>query len=150
MRSMVEGHTPMITGPRDTVKRARKLRSEMSLPETKLWRALRTRPSGYKFRRQHPAGHYVLDFYCAKARLDIEIDGWAHANEQTARHDINRSHFLRSQGIATTRIPAKLVLEELDAVVHRIVEICEQRIEQLNVPLHQPAAGPPPHFGEDE
>ena len=61
----------MIAGPRDTVKRARKLRSEMSLPETILWRELRKRPGGHKFRRQHPAGKFVLDFYCAAARLNI-------------------------------------------------------------------------------
>jgi hypothetical protein len=47
----------------------------MSLPEGLLWRELRKRPSGLKFRRQHPAGIYVLDFYCAAARLAIEVDG---------------------------------------------------------------------------
>ena len=52
----------MITGPRETVKCARKLRSEMTLPEALLWRALRQRPGGFKFRRQHLAGIYVLDF----------------------------------------------------------------------------------------
>lgn len=51
----------MIGGPRQTVKMARKLRSEMTLPETLLWTELRKRPAGMKFRRQHPAGDYVLD-----------------------------------------------------------------------------------------
>ncbi|MDZ4308027.1 endonuclease domain-containing protein, partial [Allopontixanthobacter sp.] len=68
----------MITGPTQTVKRARKLRSEMSLPEVLLWREMRKRPTGLKFRRQHPAGIYILDFFCAKAKLAIEIDGFAH------------------------------------------------------------------------
>ena len=139
----------MINGPRDIVKRARKLRSEMSLPETVLWGELRKRPGGHKFRRQHPAGDYVLDFYCAKARLDIEVDGWVHDNAAAAERDRNRSLFLRSQGIATTRIPAQRVLEDLEAVVRRIVVICDEQIEQLGVPLHQPAAGPPPRAGED-
>ena len=58
----------MITGPRQSVKLARKLRSEMSLPEAMLWTELRKRP----------AGEYVLDFYCTKARLAIEVDGAAH------------------------------------------------------------------------
>src|SRR3546814_1137890 len=49
------GAPSVITGPRDTLKRARKLRSEMSLPERMLWRLLRGRPDGFKFRRQHPA-----------------------------------------------------------------------------------------------
>jgi very-short-patch-repair endonuclease len=139
----------MITGPRDTVKRARELRSEMSLPEAMLWRELRKRPGGHKFRRQHPAGAFVLDFYCAKARLDIEVDGWAHDNPERSERDRARSTFLRSQGVATTRIPAQRVLEDLEAVVRRIVVICDERIEQLRVPLHQPAAGPPPRAGED-
>ncbi|MBY0342559.1 MAG: endonuclease domain-containing protein [Sphingomonadales bacterium] len=139
----------MITGPRDTVKCARKLRSEMSLPEAILWRELRKRPGGHKFRRQHPAGEFVLDFYCAKAQLDIEVDGWVHDNATRAEHDRRRSAFLRSQGIATTRIPAQRVLEDLEAVVRRIVVICDERIEKLGVPLHRPADGPPPRAGED-
>lgn len=139
----------MINGPRDAVKRARKLRSEMSLPETTLWHELRKRPGGHKFRRQHPAGDYVLDFYCAKARLDIEVDGWVHDSAAAAERDRNRSAALRAQGIATTRIPAQRMLEDLDAVVRRIVVICNQRIEQLRVPLHQTSSGPPPRTGED-
>ncbi|WP_338447389.1 endonuclease domain-containing protein [Pelagerythrobacter marensis] len=139
----------MITGPRDTIRKARKLRSEMSLPEALLWRELRKRPGGFKFRRQHSAGDYILDFYCAKIRLAIEVDGWTHDNEISARKDARRSAFLRSQGIATTRIPAKLVLEDIEPVVRRIVEICSQRTEKPMVPLHQPAAGPPPRSGED-
>ena len=47
----------------------------MTPPEVALWQSLRTRPGGYKFRRQHPAGIYVLDFFCTKARLAIEVDG---------------------------------------------------------------------------
>ena len=72
----------MITGPRDIVKRARTLRSEMTLPEGVLWRELRKRPKGLKFRRQHPAGIYVLDFYCAAARLAVEVDGAVHDGQR--------------------------------------------------------------------
>ncbi|MFL0672779.1 MAG: endonuclease domain-containing protein [Erythrobacter sp.] len=139
----------MITGPRDTVKRARKLRSEMSLPETVLWRELRKRPGGHKFRRQHPAGDYVLDFYCARARLDIEVDGWVHETGAQAERDYKRSVVLRAQRIATTRIPARRIMQDLEAVVRRIVVICDERIEQRGVPLHRPADGPPPRAGED-
>ncbi|WP_330704553.1 endonuclease domain-containing protein [Novosphingobium resinovorum] len=143
----------MITGPRDTVKRARKLRSEMTLPEGALWRALRSRPGGFKFRRQHPAGVYVLDFYCAAARLAIEIDGFAHNTGQVVERDRRRSHFLRSQGVATLRIPARVVLDDMAFVVSRIVEVCEGRARQGSetpqVPLHHPADGPPPPSGEE-
>jgi len=118
----------MITGPPDTIKRARKLRSEMTLPEILLWRELRKRPGGLKFRRQHGAGDYVLDVYCAPAKLAIEVDGFAHDCAGVIEKDAARSHFLRSQGVATTRIPARLVLEDIEAVVVRIAQICRQRI----------------------
>jgi very-short-patch-repair endonuclease len=134
----------MITGPRDTLKRARKLRSEMSLPEGLLWRELRQRPGGLKFRRQHPAGVYVLDFYCAAAKLAIEVDGWAHETAEVASRDAARSHFLRSQGVATLRVPAMVVLNDMPTAVARIVEVCLSR-----VPLHHPADGPPPRNGEE-
>ncbi|RDC59011.1 Leucine--tRNA ligase [Alteripontixanthobacter maritimus] len=143
----------MITGPQQTVNRARKLRSEMSLPETLLWRELRERPGGYKFRRQHPAGEYVLDFFCAATKLAVEIDGRAHDSADAARHDNARSHYLRSQGIATTRIPAHAVLSDRESVVLRLVQICSARTTELalkvDVPLHHLADGPPPRAGED-
>ena len=143
----------MITGPGDTVKRARKLRSEMTLPEVKLWAELRKRPGGFKFRRQHAAGNYVLDFYCASVRLCIEVDGFAHDSGDLSRKDKARSHWLRSQGVASTRVPARMVLEDIEAVVLRIVEICEERrarhVSRTAMPLHHPADGPPPRAGED-
>ena len=133
----------MVNGPLDTLKRARKLRGEMSLPEVLLWRELRKRPAGHKFRRQHPAGIYVLDFYCASLRLALE----------GARKDDVRAHFLRSQHIATLRIPARIVLTELDSIIARIAAVCEARtsrtLELGPVPLHHPADGPPPRAGED-
>ena len=142
----------MINGPRDTVKRARKLRSELTLPEAMLWRALRARPGGFKFRCQHPASEYVLDFYCAAARLAIEVDGFAHDSEPAARRDANRSRFLRSQGVATLRVPARIILGDLEIAVARIVEVCRDRTSEgarHRVPLHHPADGPPPRSGED-
>ena len=143
----------MITGPRDVVKRARKLRSEMTLPEGSLWRELRKRPQGLKFRRQHPAGIYVLDFYCAAACLAIEVDGSAHDGARAAKTDTRRSEFLRSQKVATVRVPAVAILNDTDATVARIVEICAERIERLSrlrpVPPHHPADGPPPPAGEE-
>jgi very-short-patch-repair endonuclease len=67
-----------------SVAKARKLRREMSLPEVLLWRVLRARPQGIKFRRQHASGPYILDFYCSDARLAVEIDGHAHEHGKPA------------------------------------------------------------------
>jgi hypothetical protein len=78
---MVEGAQPgeAMRAPTLTFKQARKLRRDMSLPEVILWEHLRRGGlSGMHFRRQHPAGPYVLDFYCAASRLAIEVDGAAH------------------------------------------------------------------------
>ena len=142
----------MINGPLDTVKRARKLRSELTLPERLVLQQLRKRPSGLKFRRQHPAGVYVLDFYCAAARLAIEIDGKAHDNAYAARFDERRSEFLRSQRVATLRVPARVMLHDLEVAMSRIVEICLDRIEKMSrlrdVPLHHALHGPAPRVGE--
>jgi len=125
----------------------------MTLPEAVLWRELRRRPDGFKFRRQHAAGLYILDFYCAPARLAVEVDGWGHDSADARKHDAVRSHYLRSQGVATLRVPAKAVLEEVERAVMRIVEVCRSRADEgersPDVPLHQPAAGPPPRAGEE-
>ncbi|WP_421991626.1 endonuclease domain-containing protein [Qipengyuania sp.] len=101
------------------------------MPERLLWQHLRARPGGFKFRRQHPAGLYVLDFYCARLRLAVEVDGWAHDSVETIARDRNRSAFLRSQGIATTRIPARAVLTDVEAVITRLTEICSTRAADL-------------------
>jgi very-short-patch-repair endonuclease len=140
----------MIRGQSDSVKLARKLRAEMTPPEIALWQALRKRPGGHKFRRQHPAGIYVLDYFCTKARLAIEVDGRAHDSVAVIAKDAARSRFLRGNGIATTRIPAKLVLEDIEAVVRRLVDICDERMKTMDrSPLPHPSDGPPPLAGED-
>jgi very-short-patch-repair endonuclease len=120
----------------------------MSLPEILLWQALRTRPGGLKFRRQHPSGPYILDFYCNDARLALEVDGEAHNRAARPTRDAARDDWFASKGIATLRIPAAEVLADLEAILTHIVEEACNRL-----PLHHPAApgGPPPRakLGED-
>jgi len=131
-----------------TVVKARRLRRDMTLPEVLLWRELRKRPGGLKFRRQHASGVYVLDFFCSDARLAIEVDGFAHGTGTRPERDETRDAWFAEAGIATLRIPASQVLADLDAVVAGIVEAARNRM-----PLHHPAApgGPPPRdkLGED-
>ena len=107
----------MLTAPGKTVRRARALRREMSLPEILLWRELRQRPGGFKFRKQHPAGHFVLDFFGAGAKLAIEIDGDAHSRSDQPAFDESRDARLALHGIQTLRISANDVLGNLDGVV---------------------------------
>jgi very-short-patch-repair endonuclease len=92
----------------------------MSLPEIVLWQALRKRQlPGLRFRRQHPVGPYVLDFYCFAARLAVEVDGLAHDTAAQACHDERRQAWLAQQKIRVIRIRARDVLrdEELERVL---------------------------------
>ena len=124
-----------------TVRKARQLRRAMTLPEVLLWQVLRERPQGLKFRRQHPSGPYILDFYCADARLAIEIDGEGHADRSQIERDAERDRWFAKADIYTLRFAARDVLVDLDAVMRLILAEAVARL-----PLHHPAArdGPPP------
>ena len=99
--------------PNKTLRRARELRREMSLPEVVLWQALRKgRLAGLRVRRQHPIGPYILDFYCPYARLAIEVDGLAHDTAAVVRHDEARQAWLARQGVTVLRVRASEVLRD--------------------------------------
>ena len=131
----------MLTGPASTVALARKLRRKLTLPEGLLWRELRSRRSGHKFRRQHPAGPYILDFVCMRARLAIEVDGESHNLGTNPERDQVRDAWLLTQGYRTLRIAARDVLGNMEGVIALIVDACQ--------PLHQVSLGPPPRSGEE-
>ena len=87
-----------------SIQTARQLRRNQTEEEKELWRILRShRFAGFKFRRQHPAGIYVLDFYCAAARLDVELDGFQHGLPEQKQHDEKRSVFLKRHDIEELR-----------------------------------------------
>jgi very-short-patch-repair endonuclease len=111
-----------------SIKRARRLRKEMSLPEVLLWRLLKGSPGGHRFRKQHPAGPYILDFFCARANLAIEIDGFAHDTADRPEHDARRDAWLRQHQIETLRIPASDVLRDVVAIADAILATVEGRI----------------------
>ena len=145
MRSMVEGICAMLAGPPKTVKQARRSRREMSVPEVMLWVRLRLRPAGIKFRRQHPAGPYVLDFSCSEARLAIEVDGISHDMGRRPEQDEARTAWLAANKIGVLRIAASDVLTGAGHSVEQIVAACHAR----GNPLHRPSGGPPPRSGEE-
>ncbi|MEO6386889.1 MAG: DUF559 domain-containing protein [Croceibacterium sp.] len=107
--------------------KARSLRREMSLPEGLLWRELRRKMAGFKVRRQHPVGPFVLDFYCAAAKLGIEIDGVSHDRGDRPAQDQSRDVFLNGQGITIVRIAASEVLRSPIEVAEAIVAVCRER-----------------------
>jgi very-short-patch-repair endonuclease len=91
----------------------------MTRPEQMLWALLRRNHQGMHFRRQHAVGPYILDFYCATARLCVEVDGPVHA-EQVA-HDERRTRWLAAQGIRVIRFSVEDVERRPAAVVAAIV-----------------------------
>ncbi|WP_367271034.1 endonuclease domain-containing protein [Sphingorhabdus sp. EL138] len=124
---------------------AKRERRSGNLPEVLIWRELRKRPGGYKFRRQHPLSDVVIDFVCLECRLAIEIDGEAHGAGDRPERDAQRDIYLRSRGFHILRLPAVYVLQSLEDALATIVAACAE-----HQPLHhQPlAGGPPPRSGE--
>ena len=90
------------------------LRRNLTQPEQTLWALLRRNQLGLHFRRQHALGPYILDFYCAAARLCVEVDGPAHA--ESVGRDARRDAWLATQGIRTLRFTTE-ELELRPAVV---------------------------------
>jgi very-short-patch-repair endonuclease len=110
--------------PQHDWKKARELRRTMSLPEGLLWRELRGKPEGLKFRRQHPVGPYVIDFYCPSAKTGFEIDGIAHDMGNRPGTDPQRDAWLSNQGIRIIRIAASEVLADPEKIAAAIVAHC--------------------------
>jgi len=128
--------------PSRTHRFAKDLRSRLSLPEKLIWRRLKASGfvDGPRFRRQHPVGPYVLDFFCTKARLCIEIDGSSHGTDDRPERDDRRDSYLERLDIVVERISARRVLENPDAVADWMRQLAEERINPLDAgerPLSQ-------------
>ena len=98
----------------------------MTLPEGMLWQALRERPSGLKFRRQHPIGRCVVDFYCPARRLVIEVDGENHSLGDHPQRDLRRDEWLKAQDLRVIRFAAADVIRDLQSVVTAILVACRR------------------------
>ncbi|MGH7011856.1 MAG: endonuclease domain-containing protein [Caulobacteraceae bacterium] len=119
----MRSHTP-------THRRAKTLRGRMSPAEVLLWMRLRERrPERPSFRRQHPIGPYIADFYCAAARLVVEIDGADHSEEAQVDHDERRDAYMTERGYRVLRCPAAGVLEDPDAAAWGILQSAAELIE---------------------
>lgn len=99
----------------------RALRAQLTSAEAALWRHFqRSQLDGRKFRRQHSVGRYVLDFYCARERLAVELDGAAHDHANAQSHDRIRERFLAQAGIRVLRFENRDVIENLEGVLIEI------------------------------
>ena len=106
----------------EIIRRARFLRANMTDSERLLWSHLKSRQlNGYKFRRQHIIGSYIVDFACLKAKLVIECDGSHHCTLQKS-YDQKRDRYLRQCGYKTLRFWNKDVLTNIEGVWQIIYE----------------------------
>jgi very-short-patch-repair endonuclease len=107
-------------------RRARELRREMTPTEKRLWPQLRGRRfGGFKFRRQTPVAGYIVDFYCARARLILELDGESHVGKE--REDEDRRRALEAKEFRVLRVWDTHVYDDLDAVLEMIWRECQAR-----------------------
>ena len=160
------GGPPVLQARIKQVKRARRLRRTMSLPEVLLWQVLRKRPDGFRFRRQFPIRQMTADFACLERRLIIEVDGEGHSFGDQPRRDLVRDAILRREGFRVLRISTREVLKDMDGVIRCIVAACTESkssperggdtaersgavTEGAPSTIRSSADGPPPRFGED-
>ena len=114
------------------IELARELRQRETWAEKLVWRWLRGRRfNGYKFRRQHPLGDYVLDFFCEEAALAIELDGGQHGFPDRQKHDAAREKFLQTQGIKTLRFWNSQLRREPQNIRVAIFEALQSRAPHL-------------------
>jgi very-short-patch-repair endonuclease len=113
-------------------QRAGELRQSMTPAERILWERRRDRElSGLKFRRQHPIGIYFVDYYCAEARLVIEVDGGIHLRQVEA--DASRSRELEDQGYQVLRFTNALVETDLENILSVIQAVCQPKTPLPNL-----------------
>jgi len=130
--------------PADILTFARELRTQQTDAEQLVWNLVRAkRFLGLKFRRQHPVGRYILDFYCDEKKLAIELDGGQHAEQ--AGYDNARSEFLASQGIKVLRFWNNEVLGQTESVLEAIYQAVLPSPGPSGHPLPLPSPGASHH-----
>ena len=117
--------------PEALLRAARELRRKATDAEKYLWSLLRNRQlAGYKFRRQHPLGRFVLDFYCHEAKLCVELDGGQHAEPAQADYDRERTVWLNREGIRVIRFWNTDVLNNIEGVLQSILIALTTPVEE--------------------
>lgn len=101
-------------------ERAKELRDRMTKAENALWNRLSNKQLGVKFRRQHPLSTYIVDFYCHKLKLVIEVDGGIHDLEEIKLVDKERENRLKELGLTVIRFTNDDVLYRIENVIERI------------------------------
>ena len=101
--------------------RARRLRTEQSNAEARLWQVLRNRRlARYKFRRQYPIDRYIADFVTLEGKLIIEVDGATHSTDAELAYDVERTQALERLGFQLIRVTNTDVYDNIDGVLEMI------------------------------
>ena len=115
---------------KEKLQRARELREEMTPAEKILWEELRGNKLGLHFRRQQVIAGFIVDFYCHKARLVIELDGSVHQGDEQKENDIRRDEALAEMGLQTLRFRNGDVIRNLPHILDRIQESLLQEVSR--------------------
>ena len=110
---------------------ARDHRLPLTPAEAKIWARVRNRGLGFKIRRQHPIWRFIADFYCAEAKLIIEIDGDFHGEPDQEEYDRARTLWLEESGYKVMRIMNEDVHRHLEDALNEIYLACQERVEEL-------------------
>ncbi|MCB1060801.1 MAG: DUF559 domain-containing protein [Calditrichaeota bacterium] len=119
-----------------TWDRASVLRHSLTPFEKILWKRLRGGQLGFKVRRQHPIGPYVVVFFVQDAQLVIEVDGDTHADEKQIEHDQRRTEYLRQKGIRVIRFGNRHIANDINSVIDNI--LMETGVALPEAPLSPP------------
>jgi len=111
---------------------AKDLRRNMTHEETLLWMHLKAGVNGLKFRRQHPIGIYIADFYCNKIKLIIETDGKIHDKTENKKYDKQREDDLRRLGYTIIRFKNEEIKLNIKKVVAEINSVVENDLQKIN------------------
>ena len=114
-RNMFLGSRPII------FRRARQLREKSTATEQILWERLRGKQlDGFRFRRQHPIGNFIVDFYCHRAKLIVEVDGSIHLLKTEKAYDLERNEFFNERQFEVIRFSNQEVNHDIEDVLDRI------------------------------
>jgi very-short-patch-repair endonuclease len=112
----------------DLKEKARQLRKHLTESEQVLWNKIRGKQVlGMQFYRQKPIGNYIVDFFCPRAKLVIEVDGSQHLTEGSAKKDRLRDRYLSGKGLDVLRFNSREVFKETDAVMEVIYRTIESK-----------------------
>ncbi|PZF72938.1 endonuclease domain-containing protein [Taibaiella soli] len=109
---------------------ARRLRENQTFAESVLWNYLRQKPHGLRFRRQHPLGDCIADFYCHKLKLVIEVDDSIHNREDIKQKDAEKDLFFKSKELKIIRFTDEVVIQRFEQVISELEKIIHENMKK--------------------